>query len=65
MKKYLYWGKNPYYTLQPTFSLVFWGLPFFFWSKTTEEKNKWISYCFELKFLCFGIQFEIWFDKRK
>ena len=58
------WGKNPDYTIETWHDFTNWKLPFgvnwrWFAGLTNSE-----SFGIEFMFLCFGIQFEIWWWRK-
>ena len=59
------WSKNPEYTIQTWYDFTNWKLPFGInWRWFTDSiENK----CFDIEvmFLCFGIEFEIWWWRSK
>ena len=53
------WGDNPEYAIEMWYDLTSWKLPLGInWRRFVVNETK--SFTFELMFLCFGIQFEIW-----
>ena len=57
-------GDNPEYTITTWYDLTNWKLPFGInWRWFTDVTN---TKCFDIEFmfLCFGVQLEIWWEKK-